>query len=547
MNTEKHSGKKHGYEFLLKALIVFLTVAVIFGVFIIVHLLLEKPKDSQQDASSPSKLALTMPEDFLPLHLAIGQQPPDIPLTDESGQTVHILDLAAESEGGVWLIFWASWCPDCTEQFGILETMVQLAEENGAELILIDRLNPEKESREKAREKLQTYHNRVRCLYDPGETCYRTWGMREIPGHVMLDQTGVVKEYYSGTMREGQCRGMLFRFRHGRAAAGLSYINRNLRVKEGGVATTTDFLGASPSGQDVLSESQGLMMQCALKMENQVLFDRVWDYTNSYLLDGGLAMWYASASDGRAKVNALLDDLRIWDALRCAGEKWGPSYAQRAAEMREAILAGCVNDRDELVDYIEKSTGKQAESISMCYLDMEIIDRIAGEDERFQPAAAKAAALLSQARISDQFPLYYSSYDYTAGAYSRKDINTSEALYVLWNLSRIGALPGDALVWLREKVISGTLAARYNVDGEAVPGYEYHSTAAYGLSALIALEARDTEFFEISLRRMERKLVLDYTDESYGGYRQKGTATYAFDQLIPLLVNLCVDRGKPGV
>lgn len=543
MNSRKPFSGKPGFELLLKALVVFLSAAVLLGLFMTVRLLLDAPRPGKENPYAPAGQALTMPEDFLPQNLAVGQTPPDIPLTEEDGRTVRIGDLAAESGGGTWLVFWASWCPDCTEQFAVLNAMARLAEENGVELILIDRLNPERETKEKAREKLSSFGAAVRCVYDEEEACYRAWGMREIPGHVMLDQNGVVKEYYSGTMTAGQCAGLLFRLKNGRAAAGLSYIFGNFWVEEGGVATSTEASGASPAGRDVLSESQGLMLGAALEMEDQALFDSVLAYTENYLMDGGLSMWYHSTRNGRARVNALLDDLRIWDALRRAENAWGSAYAERAAELREAIFAGCVNAQGDLVDYIETDTGKQAASISLCYLDLEILARLAAEDPRFQPALDKAQALVLGGRISDAFPLYYSGYDYAAGEYSRNDLNTSEALYTLWNLSRADALPEDALAWLREQVKNGALAARYKVNGEAVPGYEYHSTAAYGLSALIALEAGDGELLEISLRRMERKLVLDANDRSFGGYRQKGVAAYAFDQLIPLLVNLRVDRG----
>ena len=73
-------------------------------------------------------------------------------------------------------------------------------------------------------------------------------------------------------------------------------------------------------------------------------------------------------------------------------------------------------------------------------------------------------------------------------------------------------------------------------------GSDYHSTAVYALAALVAHETGDDELFEIALRRMERKLILDADDEFFGSYSQKGTVIYSFDQLIPLLVNTVVDE-----
>ena len=147
-------------------------------------------------------------------------------------------------------------------------------------------------------------------------------------------------------------------------------------------------------------------------------------------------------------------------------------------------------------------------------------------------------------RISDDFPFYYASYDYAANSYSRADLNTAEALYALWNLSRAKELPGDAWAYLKSRIETGSLAARYHIDGTAVKGFEYHSTAVWGLAALIAREEGDENAFELALRRMDRLLVLDAGDALFGAYAQKGAAVYAFDQLIPLLANAWADE-KP--
>ena len=103
-------------------------------------------------------------------------------------------------------------------------------------------------------------------------------------------------------------------------------------------------------------------------------------------------------------------------------------------------------------------------------------------------------------------------------------------------------LPEDARLWLKQKVFAGTLGARYRTNGEVVSGYDFHSTAVYGLAALIAHESGDDEMFEMALRRMERKLILDAGSELFGAYAQVGTPIYSFDQLIPLFVNVALDE-----
>ena len=497
----------------------------------------ERPSQEAPVASpAPGRQTLSTPEDRLPAALAIGKEPPAAVFWDESGKQLSLKDMKTEGSSGLWLVFWASWCPDCTEQFQIIADMKRLAEDWRVDLVLVDRLNPAKESREKAREKLDVMGEAVSCVYDENEECYKAWGMREIPSAVMLDSGGAVREYYAGTMTKGQCAGMLRRFAQGRASAGLAYIERRFMNSQGGVITGTDLKASSPAGDDVLSESQGLIMLCALEMDDRALFDRAWTYTREHLWADGLTAWYAGKA-GKAGVNALLDDLRLWSALDGAARQWDASYGQYAGEISEAISKKCVNSEEKFVDYVELSTGRQAATATLCYLDVKTLEDMYQQSSALKASLAAAWEILRNGRISDAFPLYYSQWDYNRRTYSQADLNTAEALYTLWNLSRAGELPEDTLNWLREKVEAGSLAARYRVDGTAVPGCEYHSTAVYGLAALIAREEGDQALFELSLRRMERNCVLDESDSRYGAYCLKDATVHAFDQLIPLLVN----------
>ena len=495
-------------------------------------------------STAPARQTLSTPEDRLPAALAIGKEPPAAVFWDESGRQLSLKDLKTEGSRGLWLVFWASWCPDCTEQFQIIADMKRLAEDWRVDLVLVDRLNPVKESREKAREKLDSLGEAVPCVYDENEACYKAWGIREIPSAVMLDSGGAVREYYAGTMTKGQCAGMVRRFAQGRASAGLAYIGKRFMNSQGGVIASTDLKASSPAGDDVLSESQGLIMLCALEMDDRALFDRAWTYTQEHLWADGLTAWYAGKA-GKAGVNALLDDLRLWRALEGAARQWDASYGRYAGEISEAISKKCVSS-EKFVDYVEFSTGRQAATATLCYLDVKTLEDMYRQSSALEASLAAAWEILRNGRISDAFPLYYSQWDYNRRTYSQADLNTAEALYTLWNLSRAGELPEDTLNWLREKVEAGSLAARYRVDGTAVPGYEYHSTAVYGLAALIAREEGDQALFELSLRRMERNCVLDESDSMYGAYCLKDAAVHAFDQLIPLLVNATLgERTEP--
>ena len=486
--------------------------------------------------ASPTPAVLATPEDRLPVYLRVGQEAPKAVFQEEDGTEVHLDSLQTEGSRGLWLVFWASWCPDCTEQFQIIRDMERLAQEEQVDLVLIDRLNPQKESREKAREKLKDLGVSARCVYDVDEVCYKAWGMKEIPSAVMLDGRQTVREYHVGVMTAGQCAGMLSRFVNGRDSAGRTFIQNRFMNESGGIMTSTGAGGASPSGADVLSESQGLMLLYALEKDDRALFDQTWGYVRDHLLVNGIPAWYAGEK-GPAGVNALLDDLRIWSALDEAGRRWDARYTASAKTLLDALSSSCVNKNGQLVDFVEFESGRQAATLTLCYIDLKSLEAMAKESSALTTPLESAREILQNGRISDAFPLYYCRWDYEKKTYSQDSLNTAEALYTLWNLSRAKALPSDALAWLRARVETATLAARYRVDGTAVPGYEYHSTAVYGLAALIAREENDPALFETALRRMERMSCLDKNDAMFGAYCQQGAEAYAFDQLIPLLVN----------
>ena len=493
--------------------------------------------EASRSGDSAAALRLTKPEDYLPDHLMLGTAAPEAQIENEQGRTVPVRELAAGTGKGLWMVFWASWCPDCTRQFAALEEMRALAAEYGVTLVLTDRMESGRESREAALEKLKEFQVESLIGFDSEGACYRLFGMHEIPSSVLINPEGTVLNFTTGVKTPGQYRGMLESGLKGRDTAGLAYILSHLSNGDGGIYTSDRAGTEHPAGRDILSESQGLIMLYALEADRPDLFGSVWEYTRRRMMTEGLPAWYVTADGKKASVNALTDDLRIWYALTQAAEKWNGDYGSEADRLKEAIGQKCIHESGGYADYTDFTSGKQAGSISLCYLDPLILQSIAGDDPAMRAAAENGIRVLLQGQISDSFPLYYSSYSYETGQYSEENLNTAEALYTLWNLSRAGMLPDQAARWVRDHVLEGNLAARYHTDGTAVRGYEYHSTAVYALAALIAMETGDRDTQEAARRLMDRMRVDDAEDSLYGAYAQRGSEIRSFDQLMPLLVN----------
>ena len=541
---KKNKTARGHFELFLIGICVLLGIGILVSVLVLIRVLLPEKtlKPSSAPAASAPGNSLATPEDFIPQNISHMKKVPDASFVDLDNNTITLSEIVDASENGVWFLFFASWCPDCDEQFTIISEMERLSVLYGIDLILIDRMNPEKESLPALREKLADNHVTVPCYIDNDEVCYKSWGIKEIPSSVVLDKQYRAAEMQNAVLTAGECEGMLRRVNNGRCAESLIFIENNLMNAYGGVYTTNGPRNTTPSGTDVLSESQGLLLLSAVDTDDQELFDHVWSFTKEHMIIDGLCAWYTDVNFKTGGVNATLDDLRIWYALHRAADKWGGNYGNEALNIMRSIQQYCINSQGYLVDYVELTDHSQASTLSLCYPDLSILGELAEENDYFASVEEKCRSIVTGGYISDEFPLYYCGYDLAGGKYKQDDLNSAEALYVLWNLSRAGLLPETSLNWLREHVQNADLYARYHVDGTPVTGYEYHSTAVYGLAALIAHEVGDDELWELALRRMERLYILDYSDPHYGSYSQGNEDTYAFDQLISLKVQSILDE-----
>ncbi len=484
---------------------------------------------SSDDETPPSSQELSSPEDYLPQKLVIGKAPPRTKLFDETGGEV---DLAQYKGKKVLVIFWGSWCKYCKEQLEIASDIALIASANDAEVVLIDKLDAQKESRQAALDELEKMNIGFTNLFDDGLAVYEAWGLKRIPTSVVLDENGAVRAFATKVLTAGEYEA-LFEYADDPAAATLGFVKRELTGENGGVYCASKSTGSSPTGKDTLSETQGLMLLFALERRDKALFNELWSFTSSQLESDGLAAWYVGES-GKGAANATLDDMRIWSALTGANALWG-GYEDSADAVLDAIYTRCIRD-DKLVSFCELQGGAKASSLSLCYADFDILSRMATADERFAAVYENAVATVDGGYISDDFPLYYAAYDYDTKSYSTDSLNTAEALYTLWNLAKADKLSEKSESWLLERAKSDTLAARYNTDGSVVAGFDYHSTAVYALSYLIGQETDNTELMRISLMRMERYRIGDSDEAYYGAFGDPNAAIYSFDQCMPLLV-----------
>lgn len=288
-------------------------------------------------------------------------------------------------------------------------------------------------------------------------------------------------------------------------------------------------------GREVLSESQGIGMQYLVDVRDECHYKQLLAFTMKYLnQEEGLAYRYDPAGDNTFTVNAVIDDLRIIDALIKGGEAFeNKRYTRKAHRLAERLYRTNV-EAGYLYDFYDWDNDMKNDFITLCYIDLETMHNLGEEDERWQEVAQNMEAIMHQGYLGDAFPMFMTRYNYTTKSYEvAEDINMVEALLTALNLAEVGLCPTETLAFVKENVAAGTLYAYYNREGEPTTNVE--STAIYAICALLGKAVQDEALYENSIQQMNRFQVLNTESEVYGGFANEQThEAYSFDNLMAL-------------
>lgn len=516
------------------------------GIFLLLFAFFFKEKDTrkQEDVTEPPETVEQHLADrisYEPTNLLLGQSLKDEMVYREDGTPITIGELGGDY---TVLTFWGSWCEYCQEQMEQTETFAALADRYGnLSFVLVNKMDSEKESLEKAKQYLKEHGIRELCVYDQEMALYDKLGMQRIPTMLVLDRDARLLFSYTGVIRQAsQFEAMMSYATQSYAEGTRDFLMQSMMNEQGGLQTEyaeNERQQEHPSGDDVLSESQGLLMQYALIAEDQALFDQAYHYVKNHMQENGLAAWYVSEGE-KAGSNALLDDLRIYQALLEAEERWG-GYAKEAEKLGASIAAYNVS-KDGLVDFYDFSSGKKGDQISLCYLDLNTVQELSENSSQPQ-MLSEAQHILENGYISDEFPFYYHSFSYKDNTYSASSLNMAEAMYTLYHLSKAGKLKESSEEWIVEQLRHGGIMARYTVTGEIVKGYGYESTGIYALAVLIGIQCGNDEMVTKALSRMEQMRIFDSASGYQGAFgNADGSGIYSFDQCVALLAYAELDQ-----
>lgn len=527
-------------EKILRGIFLCLAIIVIAGVLMLVRAQSARPyiTESVEQQSDNEEYdwekGLSDATYWLPEHCNLYGELPDIIFDDEKGQTHSISEWKGKN---VVIVFWASWCEDCGRQMPDMSSYEELAENYGEVAFLyINRTDGNKESVDSAKEYFDTLSLKGELYFDTSLRAYDMLGIRNIPTTLFVNQEGIITAWTARQIEEASVfEALLKNAVEGASKSIADFIIGNMMDDAGGIHSVYTPGKGADEKSEVLSESQGLMLLYAVSIQDKELFDRVFGYVKSSMWKEGLAAW--ETEDGQTgDVNALIDDFRIYRALIDAEALWG-DYASDI-QVYEAALTDKTIYKGKYVDFYDFKNKQYASRFTLCYGDLKAMELISerGDNPELEKAYENALGLIERGQISNEFPLYYSWYDYEKERYEKDDLNTAEAMMTLLHLAQQGKLKNNTIAWLKAQMAGEGLKVRYTVKGEVAKGYNYESTAVYAILVMIADEIGDSSLRAQALKKMENMHIVDAALEYNGAYgMEDGSGITSFDQLMPLL------------
>ena len=532
---------------LLKIEKLLITLACVLGTTVIIGLILlvlyfgkdqTEQKNMQQEENNLESgeenkdTALDDITSILPDHCNLNQELPEFTLYREDGSPVSM----EQFRGKITILtFWASWCPDCQQELPMVNDFIEIAKKYGdINYILVNKLDQKKETKESANAYLSEQQIAIDTYFDQDLTAYETLGLHNIPTTLFLDENGILRAWCPRQITKGSVfEAYLRNASEGSGNVTAQFVVKEMMDEQGGIHTVYSTTKDKTNSSEVLSETQGAMLEYAVLSENKELFDRILNYINTYMRSSGLTAWRVidQKADGS---NALIDDFRIYTALQSANAKWG-GYNEVLIEYQQAIASRGIS-HNRYVDFYSSETKKYAKRFTLCYGDLKAMAALADAVPELDKPYKDAKNILSGGYISDEFPLYYSWYNDKTNAYEKDDLNAAEAMMTLLHLAEVGQLKETTIAWLKTQMSLEGVKARYTVRGEIVDGYRYDSTAVYAIIAMIAEEIGDDELQGQALRKMEKMRINDM-DYIYNGAfgLEDGSAILSFDQVMATL------------
>ncbi len=289
-------------------------------------------------------------------------------------------------------------------------------------------------------------------------------------------------------------------------------------------------------GRETLAETVGLFLLYALEKNDQSLFDSYYDQFEQYFLNSdGFVDWKLN-EEGESEVstNALIDDIRIMEALVRAEEKWGGAHYVETAEIVGDYLDTYNVNNGIYVNFYETEEHYASEQVKLSYIDVQAMNISADQGLLDEKTVANTVQVLKEAPLKNGF--YPISYNVETGDYMYDEqVNIVDQAILAYHFSQVGERSEEFLAFIQNEMDTrGLIHGMYDLDTKE-PAVNYESPAIYGYLISYALYAGEEELAQTIYDRMKEYQVMDTESEYYGGYAITNEDTHIFDNLVPLI------------
>lgn len=317
----------------------------------------------------------------------------------------------------------------------------------------------------------------------------------------------------------------------------LSFINNKLMDDRGGIYTNysnnkTD--GDLTKGHDILSESQGIILNYYLYNYEKIEYENTFEYIKeNMMLRNGLISWRIEDSEP-SNVSATIDDLRIARSLILAGEEFeNLKYRYYGIKIAKGIKKNLVTD-NRPIDF-EDGYGK-SNITTLCYLDLYAMDILSLFDEDWNNIYDKSLEIINNGFISNELPLYRKFYDGDKESYDDEErVDTLLSLLVILNKAEVNEDVSESVTWLKDRLKwYGYISTTYDI--KTMEESRVESTSIYANLALIAKVINDQELYDLAINKMKNFQVLNIESDIYGAFGYEASnEVYSYDNLNALL------------
>lgn len=288
-------------------------------------------------------------------------------------------------------------------------------------------------------------------------------------------------------------------------------------------------------GKHRLSESIGLWLEYLVVKDDMEGFQNSARVVEEYfLLHENIVAWEIK-DDKQATTNALIDDLRIIEALFLEGEKSNNSVLIRLAkEISEAILQ-YNKPGDYFVDFHDTKFNYSNENLTLSYLNPEPFRYMVSYGLLSEDSLKELLDFMKE--IPSENGFYPKTFDTVEQLFIYDDtINLIDQLYTAIYLEKAGVDTGEFYEWLKATFYKqGFLYGRYNRITKE-PAVDYEAASVYALTIIYSVGKNDDTFSLDVYEQMKNMQVRNKDHMYYGGYVDLSTSnTHSFDNLLPLI------------